>query len=67
MWYLYICKKGELFYTGITTDVKNRQRQHGYPEILHIENYVDKKDAARREKQIKGWCREKKEKLIRSK
>ncbi|MHC4268481.1 MAG: GIY-YIG nuclease family protein [Planctomycetota bacterium] len=49
-------KKGNL-YTGITTDLDNRMRQHGHAELLFTEEYQDKKDAAKREREIKGWRR----------
>ncbi|MBN1823858.1 MAG: GIY-YIG nuclease family protein [Endomicrobiales bacterium] len=64
-WYLYIIdKKGQL-YTGITTDLENRMRQHGQPKILHTEQYDSKTKAIKREKEIKGWRREKKLALMR--
>ena len=67
MWYLYICDKCGQLYTGITTDTKNRMRQHGNAKLLYIEEYKDKKTAAKREREIKGWRREKKLDLIHSK
>ncbi len=51
-------------YTGITTDLDNRMRQHGHAELLFSEEHQDKKDAAKREREIKGWRREKKLALI---
>jgi predicted GIY-YIG superfamily endonuclease len=50
-------------YTGITTDIPHRMRQHG-AELLYSEVHPDKHSAARREKEIKGWRREKKLVLI---
>ncbi len=67
MWYLYICNKKDNLYTGITTDLDNRMRQHGHAELLFSEKYQDKKDAAKKEREVKGWRREKKEVLIYSK
>ena len=67
MWHLYICNKKGNLYTGITTDLGNRMRQHGHAELLFTEEYQDKKDAAKREREIKGWRREKKLALIYSK
>ena len=64
MWYLYIVQKGEKYYTGITTDIKNRLRQHGDYKLLYYETFGDKFKAARRERAIKGWSRRKKEELI---
>jgi putative endonuclease len=64
MWHVYICdRKGQL-YTGITTDLDHRMRQHK-ASLLYTEAYEDKHDAARRERQIKGWRREKKLSLIK--
>jgi putative endonuclease len=64
MWYVYICDKGGQLYTGITTDLGRRIRQHrAHP--LHSENFPDKHAAARREREIEGWRREKKLALIK--
>ncbi len=64
MWHMYICdRKGQL-YTGITTDLVRRIRQHD-AQLLYSEAYQDKYAAARRECEIKGWRREKKLALIR--
>jgi predicted GIY-YIG superfamily endonuclease len=64
-WFLYICEKKERLYVGITTDISNRLRQHGNPKLLYREGPLTKTEAVRREKQVKGWSREKKLKLIR--
>ena len=64
MWHLYIIEKSDKYYTGITTDLKNRLRQHGDPELLYKEAFPNKFQAARREREIKGWSRSKKEELI---
>ena len=64
VWHVYICdKKGQL-YTGITTDLEHRMKQHG-AQLLYSEAYKDKHTAAHREREIKGWRREKKLALIR--
>ncbi len=67
MWYLYICNKKGNLYTGITTDIDNRMRQHIYAELLYVEKFQDKRVAAKREREIKGWRREKKLDLVHSK
>jgi putative endonuclease len=67
MWYLYICNKKGSLYTGITTDIDNRIRQHSYAELLYVEKFQDKRVAAKREREIKGWRREKKLDLVHSK
>jgi putative endonuclease len=64
MWYLYIIPKNNKYYTGITTDLKNRLRQHSSPPLLYKETFSDKFQAAGREKEIKGWSKAKKEHLI---
>ena len=76
-WYLYIllCDK-ETFYTGITKNLKKRIKEHKnkkstytkqFSEIklVYCEKKKNKKEAAKREKQIKGWSRIKKKKLIK--
>jgi putative endonuclease len=63
VWYVYICEKRGQLYTGMTTDLAHRMRQHG-AHLLHAENFPDKHLAAHREREIKGWCREKKLALI---
>ena len=64
MWHVYICDRRGRLYTGITTHVPRRMRQHG-AELLYSEQHPDEHSAARREKEIKGWGREKKLALIR--
>ena len=59
MWYVYICDKSGQLYTGITTDLEHRMRQPK-ANLLYSEAYKNKNDAAKRERQIKGWRREKK-------
>jgi len=48
MWYLYIIEKSEKFYTGVTTDLENRLRQHGNPPLLYKEPFQNKHQAARK-------------------
>jgi len=76
MYYLYIllCDKA-LFYTGITTSLDKRTRNHksGYSphtkryksiELVYTENYLRRSEAEKREEQIKGWSKQKKRALI---
>ena len=75
--YIALCKDGS-FYTGITSDPKKREFQHNNRikssrqlsklplKIIYIEIFKSRKEAAKREKEIKGWKREKKIRLIRS-
>jgi putative endonuclease len=65
VWYVYICDRAGQVYTGITTDLAHRMKQHK-AQLLYSESFNDKHLAARREKEIKGWNREKKLRLINS-
>jgi len=74
--YLVLCKNSSI-YTGVTDNVKTRFGRHKagtggwhtklYPaiELLHIEKFETKQEALKRERQIKGWRREKKLNLIK--
>ncbi|MGN6400053.1 MAG: GIY-YIG nuclease family protein [Flavisolibacter sp.] len=74
--YILACSDGS-YYTGITNDLDKRLWQHetGFfpdcytchrrPVVLRWHEYVNGIDnATKREKQIKGWSRKKKEALI---
>ena len=63
IWYVYICDKSGKLYIGITTDLDHRISQHR-ATLLYSEKLADKYEAAKRERQIKGWSREKKLKLL---
>jgi putative endonuclease len=63
MWYVYICDRKAQLYTGITTDLNHRMKQHR-AELLYTETFVNKYEAVRREREIKGWSRQKKLNLI---
>ena len=56
-------ESGMKLYTGITTDIEHRMKQHK-AHLLYQESYEFRDEAVRREKQIKGWSRTKKLKLI---
>lgn len=76
-WYLYIieCLDG-FYYTGITwkSDLRWQQHllglgskftsKHKVKKLVYLEEYDNLEEARRREQQIKGWTRNKKEKLI---
>jgi len=62
-WYVYICNREGQLYTGITTDLEHRMNQHK-ATLLYHESFEDKHSAAKREREIKGWTRDKKLKLI---
>ena len=60
-----MCEKKGRIYAGITTNLGKRLKQHGSPKLLYKEGPLEKAAAARRERQIKKWTRNKKERLIR--
>ena len=59
-----MCDRHGQLYTGITTDLKHRMRQHG-AKLLWSEQHPGMQSAAKREREIKGWRRERKLALIR--
>jgi predicted GIY-YIG superfamily endonuclease len=66
---VYILKLSSgLLYTGITTDVQRRIKEHHQKdsrvELLYRELCSDQYAAAKRERQIKRWTRRKKLALI---
>jgi len=77
VWYLYIlkCSDGSL-YTGVTPDLPRRIKAHNDGNggrytcsrlpvsLVYSEHYSTKSDGLKRELQIKGWSRVKKEALI---
>ncbi|MDP4001148.1 MAG: GIY-YIG nuclease family protein [bacterium] len=77
-WYVYIieCVDG-FYYTGRTWQPDQRWAQHlsglgssftkrhKPKKLAYLEEYESFEEASLREKQIKGWTREKKEKLIK--
>ena len=77
-YYVYIManSNNNVFYIGVTNDFQRRVYEHrtgifeGFTKkyrvhkLVYCENCHDVKDALRREKQLKGWTREKKKALI---
>jgi len=74
--YILKCNDGS-YYTGVTNNVEKRffEHQEGLIKdcythnrrplkVILVEEFYDVNDAIRREKQIKGWVRRKKEALI---
>jgi predicted GIY-YIG superfamily endonuclease len=41
-WCVYIIEKSGRYYTGITTDLANRLRQHGAEKALYIAGGLDR-------------------------
>lgn len=65
-WWVYIIGRNGRLYTGITTDLVNRMRQHGRSAPLYQEGPMSRANAVKREKVLKGWNRKKKQELITS-
>lgn len=76
--FIYILQSDDgRYYTGYTTDLDRRLKEHqsgsggkftrsfGAERILYHESYDNKSVALKREAQIKGWSRAKKEALIK--
>lgn len=76
MWYVYLllCDQ-KTFYIGITNNLRNRIIQHKAKlttstvefsdiNLVYCEEYLDKHQAAIREKQLKGWSHAKKQMLL---
>jgi predicted GIY-YIG superfamily endonuclease len=63
-WYVYIIDKKGKLYVGITTGLPNRMHQHGVTRPLYFDGPMSKADALKRERNLKGWSREKKLSLI---
>lgn len=76
IWYVYLllCDQ-KTFYVGITDDLRKRIDSHKKKEsfftkkfsdlqLVYCEKYANKYEAAKREKQLKGWSKAKKQKLI---
>ena len=81
MYYVYILtnRSNNVLYTGVTNNLLHRTEQHGMGngsqftrkyhvhKLIYFESFHDIKAAISREKQIKGWRREKKLALITEK
>ena len=78
-YYVYILANSNgTLYTGVTNDLKRRVYEHKHKlvegftkrynvtRLVYFEETGDIKAALMREKQIKGWLRQKKIKLIKS-
>jgi len=76
-WLIYIlfCDQ-KTYYVGLTGNLKKRIESHRKKQniatkeystikLVHVEKYNKRKEAEKREKQIKGWSRVKKKALIK--
>jgi putative endonuclease len=76
--YMVTNRSRGVLYTGLTNDLERRVSEHrngtvkGFTKqyrvnrLVYYENYGDVRDAITREKEIKGWRREKKNALVRT-
>jgi len=62
-WYVYICEREGQLRTGLTT-TPPEQLARPRALLLYYEEFAGKQAAVRREREIKGWRREKKIALI---
>jgi len=81
MYYVYILtnKTDAVMYIGVTNDLIRRLYEHkaklvdgftkkyNVTKLVYFEDYADVRDAIAREKQLKGWAREKKNLLVQTK
>ncbi|MBI3888870.1 GIY-YIG nuclease family protein [Candidatus Nomurabacteria bacterium] len=75
--YMLLCDQ-KTFYIGITFDIQKRLEEHKSKEsfftkkfsevkLVYCEKYKNKNEAAKRERQLKGWSRKKKQMLLNGK
>ncbi|MBU1017745.1 GIY-YIG nuclease family protein [Patescibacteria group bacterium] len=74
--YIVQCNN-KAYYVGSTDDLKDRVKKHNLGQgaeytkryrptkLVYFEECATRAEAEKRERQIKGWCRAKKEKLIK--
>ncbi|MCL5094318.1 MAG: GIY-YIG nuclease family protein [Patescibacteria group bacterium] len=77
-YYVYLIKCSDNYlYTGLTWSIEKRLKEHKKGlskitknrrpvELVYQESFNSRIEAAKREKEIKGWSRKKKENLINS-
>jgi len=78
-YFVYILKcRDDSYYTGISWNIQKRISEHNLGikssiqksrkpvKLVYYERFGTREEAAKREREIKGWRREKKEKLIYS-
>ena len=76
-WFCYMlrCRDGA-YYVGVATDVQERVKEHNWGvgavftakrrpvKLVWWQEFADQQSARNRERELKGWRREKKQKLI---
>ncbi len=74
--YFLTDKRNDKLYIGVTGNLERRMREHregvfdgytkryGLKKLVYVEEYGSTNDAIAREKQLKGWRREKKNALV---
>lgn len=74
--YILTNRLGNVMYIGVTSDLERRLSEHrakfvqgftakyNVQKLVYMESYGDINDAIAREKQLKGWRREKKNTLV---
>lgn len=78
MWHVYIIKCSDnSLYTGVTTNITQRIKDHNYGKggkytrrhlpvnLVYKEIHPTQSEALKRESEIKGWTRKKKQALIK--
>jgi len=65
-WWVYSGEKRGRIYVGVTTDLMHRLAQQGNAKLLYEEGPMSHTEAVRRERQFKGWKREKKQSLYKN-
>jgi putative endonuclease len=76
--YILVSASGNAMYIGVTNNLEKRLREHRTGKgsvfaktyrankLVYAEEYESPSDAIAREKQLKGWRRERKNELVRS-
>ncbi len=78
--YILTNKTKTVLYTGVTNNLRDRLHFHNNPQpfskafttrykcffLIYYDHFFEINDAIKREKEIKGWSRKKKEDLINS-
>ena len=77
-WTYLLASRTRVLYVGVTNDLARRVAEHragrggaftrhyNIHRLVYAEEHVDVRDAIRREKEIKGWRRERKVALVES-